>query len=53
MFADALDVYGQSVVNADICIVGAGPAGLTLALELNGKGIKVLLLEAGNFDDTP
>jgi choline dehydrogenase-like flavoprotein len=53
MFADALDVYGQSVVNADICIVGAGPAGLTLALELNGKGIKVLLLEAGNFDDSP
>jgi len=30
-----------------ICIVGAGPAGITLALELAGKGIDVVLLESG------
>jgi choline dehydrogenase-like flavoprotein len=53
MFADALQVDDESVVNADICIIGAGPAGLTLALELNGKGLKVLLLEAGRFDEVP
>lgn len=31
----------------DICIIGAGPAGLTLAFELEKSGIKVLLVEAG------
>jgi len=33
--------------SASICIVGAGAAGITLACELDGCGVKVLLLEAG------
>jgi choline dehydrogenase-like flavoprotein len=32
---------------ADICIVGAGAAGIMLAVEFAGKGKKVLLLEGG------
>jgi len=32
---------------ADVCIVGAGAAGITLAVEFAGKGKKVLLLEGG------
>lgn len=31
----------------DVCIVGAGAAGLTIAADLMGKGLKVLVLEAG------
>lgn len=31
----------------DVCIVGAGPAGITLALELDGAGMRICLLEAG------
>ncbi len=31
----------------DVCIVGAGPAGITLALELADRGRRVCLLEAG------
>jgi choline dehydrogenase-like flavoprotein len=35
---------------ADICIVGAGPAGISIASELVGTGIRVCLLESGGFD---
>jgi glycine/D-amino acid oxidase-like deaminating enzyme len=33
-------------VSADVCIVGAGYTGLTTALELARKGVKVVILEA-------
>ena len=32
---------------ADVCVVGAGAAGISLAVELAGRGKKVLLLEGG------
>ncbi|MGR4865413.1 GMC oxidoreductase [Caulobacter sp. LARHSG274] len=31
----------------DVCIVGGGAAGLTIAADLMGKGLKILVLEAG------
>jgi choline dehydrogenase-like flavoprotein len=34
----------------DICIIGAGPAGITLALRLAGKGRHVLLVEGGGHE---
>jgi choline dehydrogenase-like flavoprotein len=34
----------------DCCVVGAGPVGLTLALEAASAGLRVLLLEAGTAD---
>jgi choline dehydrogenase-like flavoprotein len=37
----------------DVCIVGAGAAGLTLAQQLAGNGLRVLLLEAGGRDYEP
>ena len=36
-------------IDADICIVGAGAAGITLALELIPTGKKILLLEGGGI----
>jgi choline dehydrogenase-like flavoprotein len=36
-------------IEADICIVGAGAAGLTLAAELGRSGRDVVLLESGGF----
>ncbi|MGF7180297.1 GMC oxidoreductase [Tunturiibacter psychrotolerans] len=36
-----------TILNADLCIVGAGAAGITLAVESAQKGKKVLLLEGG------
>lgn len=35
---------------ADICIVGAGAAGITLARALRGRGREILLLESGGAD---
>ena len=35
--------------SADICIVGAGAAGITLACELEGSGLKIIVLEAGDL----
>lgn len=37
----------------DLCIVGAGPAGINIAHELVGSGIQVCLLEAGGADVVP
>jgi choline dehydrogenase-like flavoprotein len=43
--ADALGPNTQ--FRADVAIVGAGPAGIVLALELADAGVEVLLLESG------
>jgi choline dehydrogenase-like flavoprotein len=40
----------HATISADICIVGSGPAGLTLATELDGSGLKVLVLESGDLE---
>jgi len=44
---DQLDAAAP--LEATICIVGAGAAGITLACELDGCGVPVLLLEAGGL----
>jgi choline dehydrogenase-like flavoprotein len=38
------------MIKPDVCIVGAGAAGITLARDLMHAGIRVLLLEAGGTD---
>jgi choline dehydrogenase-like flavoprotein len=40
-------------LHADICIVGAGAAGITLACELAGTSRTVLMLEAGGLATNP
>ncbi|HSY69835.1 MAG TPA: FAD-binding protein, partial [Edaphobacter sp.] len=47
MIRDLLHDTPQAGFNADICIAGAGAAGITLAVEFARKGQKVLLLEGG------
>jgi choline dehydrogenase-like flavoprotein len=46
-FLDARSVPAGSTIEADLVIVGGGPAGITLALALADAPIKVLLLESG------
>jgi choline dehydrogenase-like flavoprotein len=46
---DALELGDTHTLKADVCIVGAGAAGITLALELADSGLGVLLLESGGL----
>jgi choline dehydrogenase-like flavoprotein len=43
----------RPVVRADVCIVGAGPAGITVARELIAAGLDVVMLETGDLDENP
>ena len=47
MMLDLHDLPDRPTLSADVCIVGAGAAGITLALELIDGGLDVLVLEAG------
>lgn len=49
MIISATEIESQQALSADICIVGAGAAGITLACELDGSGLRVLLLESGGY----
>ena len=49
MIADADQVEAGSVLEADVCIVGGGAAGIALALSLCNQNLLVLLLESGRM----
>lgn len=47
MIRNANSLDNDATLTADICIIGAGAAGITLARELAGTGRRVILLEGG------
>ena len=53
MHTDARTLENGSLIEGDLCIVGAGAAGITLAREWINGGRRVLLLEGGGFDYDP
>ena len=50
MIKDFRTYDGDGDIACDICIAGAGAAGVALALSLAGQNHEVVLLEAGGFD---
>ncbi len=50
MILSAQDLAKGQDLQADICIVGAGAAGIAMAMELIDSGLEVLLLESGGFE---
>lgn len=50
MIFSAQDLAEGQDLQADICIVGAGAAGIAMAMELIDSGLEVLLLESGGFE---
>jgi choline dehydrogenase-like flavoprotein len=53
VFADARRVPTDTTLEADLCIIGAGPAGITLAREFIGASRRVIVLESGGFNLEP
>lgn len=45
---DATAIPGGSTLEADVCVVGAGPAGVAVAAELDRAGVRTLLLESAD-----
>ncbi|GAB5554551.1 MAG: GMC family oxidoreductase [Saprospiraceae bacterium] len=50
MHIDARNLTNNSVIEGDICIVGAGAAGISMALDWMDTPYKVILLEGGGFE---
>jgi len=52
VFTDARDIASHATLQADICIIGAGVAGISIAKEFIGRGESVVMLEGGGLDFT-
>jgi choline dehydrogenase-like flavoprotein len=50
MLIDARTLPTDETIETEICIVGAGPAGTTIARELAGQNFRVCLLESGGLE---
>lgn len=50
MLIDTRAVADDTLIQADICIIGAGPAGLTLAKSLATSNLRVVVLESGGIE---
>jgi choline dehydrogenase-like flavoprotein len=43
----------SALASCDVCIIGTGPAGSTIASELASTGLRVTILESGDFERRP
>lgn len=50
MLVDALTLPQDTVLETELCIVGAGPAGIAIACEFIGQPTSVCLLESGGLE---
>jgi choline dehydrogenase-like flavoprotein len=50
MHVDTRSMENGSVIEGDLCIVGAGAAGISIALEWAGSSRTVVLLEGGGVE---
>lgn len=52
-FLDARKIESGANIEADLCVVGAGAAGITIAREFANANLRVCLLEAGGLSIDP
>lgn len=53
MISDFRSAEDGTRIEADLCIIGAGAAGITLARAFLGSGVRVCVLESGGFELEP
>ena len=53
MIEDLRSLEPNLEINTDLCIIGSGPAGLSIASEFAQSSIKVLILESGGVVEEP
>lgn len=53
MFSDLGDGGQDLALEADLCVVGGGEAGLTIANELRRSGLRICVIETGGLDRDP
>ena len=53
MVIDLRDLPDETVLDTDVCIVGAGAAGIAMALALSGSRLRVCLVEGGGLAGDP
>lgn len=49
MIRDLAESKGIGTIDADICLIGGGAAGITIARELAGSGLRICLVEGGSL----
>src|SRR5258707_15482225 len=49
MFVDTRRLDDASSIEAEVCVVGGGVGGITLALEFEKRGVGACLIESGGF----
>lgn len=49
MIIDYQDGFSSANIEADLCIIGAGPAGISIARAFLGTSVNVCLIEGGGF----
>ena len=50
MFDNLASLDGGQTIEADLCIIGGGAAGIAIASDFISSGIQVCLVESGDFD---
>ena len=50
MHIDAKELDNDSLIQGDVCIIGAGAAGISMALDWINTPYQVILLEGGGFE---
>jgi choline dehydrogenase-like flavoprotein len=50
MHKDARELPANTIIEGDVCIIGAGAAGISIAMEWNNSPHKIILLEGGGFE---
>ncbi|MFO7567711.1 MAG: GMC family oxidoreductase [Enhygromyxa sp.] len=51
MFVESSELQPDSIVEGEVCIIGSGAAGMTIARELMGKQTRVIVLESGGHKE--